>query len=94
MLQFDTVFWLASMARFSIVTFCVFMGIAKVSGAGTAGGTEENNEISNNAVNDAYCGVFFVATIHVTGGKFSNILFPLLLSNTQPVPPAAEPPIP
>ena len=69
-------------------------GIFEASGAGSAGGVEENNQISNNTVNDAYCGVDFVATSHVTGGKYSNVLFPLLLSNTQPGPPPTEPPIP
>jgi len=58
------------------------------------GGSEGNNEISNNTVNDAYCGVAFVATSHVKEGRYSNVLYPLLLSNGQPGPPPTEPPLP
>lgn len=55
---------------------------------------EGNNEISNNTVNDAYCGVAFVLTSHVTKGKYFNVLYPKLLSNGQPGPPPTEPPLP
>src|SRR6266513_2186163 len=50
-----------------------------------------NNKISNNTVNDAYCGVAFVATSHVENGKYFNVLYPELLSNGQPGPPPTEP---
>jgi nitrous oxidase accessory protein NosD len=69
-------------------------GVFEASGAGSAGGIEENNEISNNTVNDAYCGVAFVATSHVKLGRYSNVLYPKLLSNGQPGPPPTEPPLP
>jgi len=55
------------------------------------GGGEGNNEISNNTVNDAYCGVAFVATSHVKHGSYFNVLYPELLSNGQPGPPPIEP---
>jgi nitrous oxidase accessory protein NosD len=58
------------------------------------GGTEGNNEISNNTVNDAYCGVDFVASSHVEHGTYFNVLYPELLSNGQPGPPPTEPPLP
>lgn len=58
------------------------------------GGTEGNNLISNNTVNDAYCGVAFVSTSRVNGGKYSNVLYPKLLSNGQSSPPPpTEPPL-
>jgi nitrous oxidase accessory protein NosD len=57
------------------------------------GGSEGNNLISNNAVNDAYCGVAFVSTSQVKGGKYSNVLYPKLLSNGQNGPPPTEPPL-
>ena len=50
-----------------------------------------NNKISNNTVNDAYCGVAFVATSHVENGKYFNVLYPELLSNGRPGPPPTEP---
>jgi len=69
-------------------------GVFEASGAGSAGGVEGYNEISNNTVNDAYCGVAFVATSHVQSGKYFNVLYPELLSNGQPGPPPTEPPLP
>ncbi len=59
-----------------------------------SGGGEGNNQISNNTVNDAYCGVVFVATSHVTNGKYFSVFYPELLSNGQPGPPPTEPPLP
>ncbi len=59
------------------------------------GGAEGNNTISNNTVNDAYCGVAFVATSHVTNNKYFNVLYPQLATpNGQPIPPPTEPPLP
>lgn len=58
------------------------------------GGTEGKNEITNNTVNDAYCGVAFVATSHVKHGRYSNVLYPELVTTTQPGPPPVEPPLP
>jgi nitrous oxidase accessory protein NosD len=59
------------------------------------GGGEGNNTISNNTVNDAYCGVAFVATSHVTNNKYFNVLYPELATpNGQPIPPPTEPPLP
>jgi parallel beta-helix repeat protein len=58
------------------------------------GGSEGNNEISNNTVNDAYPGVVFVATSHVKHGRYFNVLYPELLSNGNPGPPPTEPPLP
>jgi nitrous oxidase accessory protein NosD len=69
-------------------------GVFEAFGAGTAGGFEANNQISNNTVNDAYCGVAFVATSHVTNNRYFNVLYPKLLSNGQPGPPPTEPPLP
>ena len=69
-------------------------GVFEASGPGSAGGIEENNEISNNTVNDAYCGVAFVSTSRVRSGRYSNVLYPELLSNGQPGPPPTEPPLP
>ena len=66
-------------------------GVFEAAGPGSAGGVEGNNEISNNTVNDAYCGVAFVATSHVENGKYFNVLYPELLSNGQPGPPPTEP---
>ena len=66
-------------------------GVFEGSGPGSAGGIEGNNEISNNTVNDAYCGVAFVATSHVENGKYFNVLYPELISNGQPGPPPTEP---
>ncbi len=57
------------------------------------GGGEGNNEISNNTVNDAYCGVGFVASSHVEHGTYFNVLYPELLSNGNPGPPPTEPPL-
>jgi Protein of unknown function (DUF5131) len=53
-----------------------------------------NNEISNNVVNDAYCGVAFVSTSHVLDGEYFNVLYPELLSNAQNGPLPIEPPLP
>jgi len=69
-------------------------GIFEAYGTGTAGGVEGYNEISNNTVNDAYCGVAFVATSHVKEGRYFNVLYPKLLSNGNPGPPPTEPPLP
>ena len=55
---------------------------------------EGNNEISNNTVNDSYCGVDFVLTSHVTNNRYFNVLYPELLSNGLPGPPPTEPPLP
>jgi nitrous oxidase accessory protein NosD len=54
-------------------------------------GVEAKNVISNNTVNDAYCGVVFVSTSRVSGGRYFNVLYPELLSNGQPGPPPTEP---
>jgi nitrous oxidase accessory protein NosD len=69
-------------------------GIFEAYGAGSAGGMEGYNEISNNSVNDAYCGVAFVATSHVSQGRYSNVLYPTLISNGNSGPPPNEPPLP
>jgi len=69
-------------------------GIFEAYGAGSAGGTEGYNEICDNNVNDAYSGVVFVATSHVKGGRYSNVLYPKLISNGNPGPPPTEPPLP
>lgn len=69
-------------------------GIFEAYGAGSAGGMEGYNEISNNTVNDAYCGVVFVATSHVSQGRYSNVLYPKLISNGNSGPPPTEPPLP
>jgi nitrous oxidase accessory protein NosD len=66
-------------------------GVFENAGPGSAGGVEGNNEISNNTVNDAYCGVASVATSHVENGRYFNVLYPELLSNGQPGPPPTEP---
>jgi len=58
------------------------------------GGTEGNNEILNNNVNDSYCGVVFVATSHVKPGRYSNVLYPELVNNGSSGPPPTEPPLP
>jgi hypothetical protein len=58
------------------------------------GGGEGNNQFSNNTVNDAYCGVAFVATSHLTNNNYFNVLYPELLSNGNPGPPPTEPPLP
>lgn len=69
-------------------------GVFEASGPGSAGGVEENNVISNNTVNDAYCGVVFVPTSRVSGGRYFNVLYPTLVSNGQSGPPPVEPPLP
>jgi hypothetical protein len=58
------------------------------------GGSEGNNLITNNTVNDVYCGVAFVSTSQVKFGRYSNVLYPELLSNGNPGPPPTEPPLP
>jgi nitrous oxidase accessory protein NosD len=58
------------------------------------GGTEGNNLIVDNTVNDAYCGIAFVATSQVKHGRYSNVLYPELLSNGVSGPPPTEPPLP
>jgi len=62
-------------------------GILESPGAGTAGGTEEDNQISHTTVNDAYCGVGHVATTHVEFGKYSNTLYTELASDSSSFPP-------
>ena len=69
-------------------------GVFEAPGPGSAGGIEANNVISNNTVNDAYSGVIFVSSSHVSRGRYSNVLYPELLSNGQPGPPPTEPPLP
>lgn len=69
-------------------------GIFEAYGAGSAGGVEGYNEICDNTVNDAYSGVVFVASSHVKGGRYFNVLYPKLLSNGNPGPPPTEPPLP
>jgi len=69
-------------------------GVFEAAGPGSAGGVEENNMISNNTVNDAYCGVVFVPTSRVRGGRYFKVLYPTLVSNGQSGPPPVEPPLP
>jgi len=68
-------------------------GVFEAAGPGSAGGVEGDNVISNNTVNDAYCGVVFVSTSRVSGGRYLNVLYPQLLSNGQSGPPPTEPPL-
>jgi Right handed beta helix region len=62
-------------------------GILEAPGEGTAGGTEEDNQISHTTVNDAYCGVGHVATTHVEAGEYHNTLYPVLASDSTSFPP-------
>jgi hypothetical protein len=62
-------------------------GVLEAPGAGTAGGLEEDNQISHTTVNDAYCGVGHVATTHVESGKYSNTLYTVLASDSTSFPP-------
>jgi hypothetical protein len=62
-------------------------GIYEAPGAGTAGGTEENNQISHTTVNDAYCGVAHVASTQVWSGKYANTLYTELASDSASFPP-------
>jgi nitrous oxidase accessory protein NosD len=64
-------------------------GINEYSGTGTFSG----NRISNNVVNDAYCGVAHVTADTVQGGIYFNTLYTELNSDLFPVmfPPAVEP---
>jgi hypothetical protein len=57
-------------------------------------GVEANNVISNNTVNDAYSGVVFVSTSHLTGNRYFNVLYPELINNGTSGPPPTEPPLP
>jgi len=59
----------------------VSCGILEDPGAGTAGGTEEDNKIFHTTVNDGYCGVAHVASTHVEFGKYSNTLYTELASD-------------
>lgn len=63
-------------------------GINEYSGTGVYG-----NRISNNTVNDAYCGVAAVQADHVSGGTYFNVLYPVLNSDQYPsaYPPPTEP---
>jgi nitrous oxidase accessory protein NosD len=62
-------------------------GVYESPGAGTAGGTEENNQISHTTVNDAYCGVAHVASTQVEFGKYANTLYTELASDSASFPP-------
>jgi len=68
-------------------------GVFEAAGPGSSGGVEGNNVIANNAVHDAYCGVAFVSTSRVSGGRYLNVLCPQLFSNGQSGPPPTEPPL-
>jgi hypothetical protein len=57
-------------------------------------GVEANNVISNNTVNDAYSGVVFVSTSHLSGNRSFNVLYPELINNGTSGPPPTEPPLP
>jgi nitrous oxidase accessory protein NosD len=69
-------------------------GVFEAFGPGSAGGVEANNVISNNTVNDAYSGVVFVSTSHLSGNRYFNVLYPELINNGTSGPPPTEPPIP
>jgi hypothetical protein len=64
-------------------------GINEYSGTGTFSG----NEISQNAVNDAYCGVAHVTADNVEAGVYLNTLYTEFNSDLYPsaYPPAVEP---
>jgi hypothetical protein len=57
-------------------------------------GVEANNVISSNTVNDAYSGVVFVSTSHLSGNRSFNVLYPELINNGTSGPPPTEPPLP
>jgi hypothetical protein len=63
-------------------------GINEYSGTGVSG-----NIISNNTVNDAYCGVAYVTADHVGPNMFYNTLYTQFDSDSYPstYPPAVEP---
>jgi nitrous oxidase accessory protein NosD len=63
-------------------------GIAESSGTGVA-----MNLISNNTVNDAYCGVAYVTADQVYSGIYTNALYATLNADLYPTafPPAVEP---
>jgi len=62
-------------------------GIYEAPGAGSAGGTEEDNKISRTTVSDAYCGVAHVASTDVESGKYANTLYTELASDSSSFPP-------
>ncbi|MGA7409740.1 MAG: right-handed parallel beta-helix repeat-containing protein [Bryobacteraceae bacterium] len=61
-------------------------GVWESNGTGTFTG----NEISDNTVNDAYCGVGYVPSDMVGSGTYSNVLY-TLVNTALPNPPDVEP---
>jgi hypothetical protein len=51
------------------------------------------NLITNNSINDAYCGVAYVTGDQVYSGVYSNVLYATLNEDLYPTtfPPAVEP---
>lgn len=60
-------------------------GVFEYADTGVSG-----NTISNNTVNDAYCGVAHVSADQVSGGTYHNTLYDLV-NVDQPLPPPTEP---
>jgi hypothetical protein len=57
-------------------------GIAEAPGTGVA-----RNQLVNNVVNDAYCGIAYVTADNVEKGKFFNTLYNTLNTDVYPTPP-------
>lgn len=59
-------------------------GVAEFPGPGSAGGIESNNIITHTLVNDAWCGIAFDPSSHLSGNDYHNVTFTQFRSDVGP----------